>query len=349
MVFVKVRETYDLHTTKNKMTVIAIRTPKPDIIKRNFPGLLMQCKAYRPFSADVRVACASMQPLDPQGVGTTEGDVAPEDIFNPILYKAMSNIGMSQLEARIHVLQQTGGNVDVDGDTAFVDVNSVTDIADEFNVYYGLLSNAHGWKHANPQAGLEMNNLKPLVWEINYSFGDNGPQGYNLGAPAANQNKVTIAPTAIRGGSKPMPFINCTSYTYNDTQKDVDGKASDDRTIATGWIYPGFDWPAGSGRPANCSIDVPYIDVICAAIVVPPSRLHELYYRMVVEWTLEFSGIRPLGEICNFSDLAAIGSTTHYQNYSYESTKEAVTGDSTTILNKDANMISANVDVNKVM
>ena len=102
MVVVKVRETYDLHTTQNKMTVIAIHTPKPDIIKRNYPGLLMQCKMYRPVSADVRVACASVLHLDPLGVGTSPGDVAPEDVFNPILYKAMSNKGMSQLEARIN-------------------------------------------------------------------------------------------------------------------------------------------------------------------------------------------------------------------------------------------------------
>ena len=53
MVFVKVRETYDLHTVKNKMTVIGVHTPKPDIIKKNFPGLLMQCRAYRPVSCDI--------------------------------------------------------------------------------------------------------------------------------------------------------------------------------------------------------------------------------------------------------------------------------------------------------
>ena len=99
MVFVKVRETYDLHTVRNKMSVIAIHTPDPKIIKNNFPGLLMQCKSYRPYSCDVKLACASVLPVDPLGVGLAEGDVAPEDMFNPILYSAMSNFGMSQLEA----------------------------------------------------------------------------------------------------------------------------------------------------------------------------------------------------------------------------------------------------------
>ena len=133
MVFVKVRETYDLHTVRNKMSVIAIHTPKPQILKNNFPGLLMQCKSYRPFSCDVRLACASVLPVDPQGVGLSEGDVAPEDMFNPILYSAMSNFGMSQLEARINLMTASPsiGGADIDGDTAIVDVDSLTDKPEE--------------------------------------------------------------------------------------------------------------------------------------------------------------------------------------------------------------------------
>ena len=183
MVFVKVRETYDLHTVQNKMTIIGIHTPKPDIIKANFPGLLMQCKAYRPVSADVKIACASVLPLDPQGIGLAEGDVAPEDVFNPILYKAISNIGMSQIEARItaNSLDATGvapvGGVDVVGQTADVDVDTATAEVDEFPLYYGLLSNAHGWKTANPQSGLQMTNLRPMVFEIHLQtpLGDDLP------------------------------------------------------------------------------------------------------------------------------------------------------------------------------
>lgn len=339
MVFVKVRETYDLHTTRNKMTVIGIHTPKSDIIKRNYPGLLMQCKAYRPVSCDVRLACASLQPLDPLGVGTTEGDVAPEDVFNPILYKAMSNKGMSQLEARINFMSHSpvSANVDVDGDTAAVDVDSVTTISDEFNLYYGLLANTHEWKHANPQSGLSMTSLKPFVYEVLYNVGDvsidsNGnidPTHFTL--PGANSERVVSSLQGVIGRAKEMPFINCTSYSLTESNPN---------------IAPGFP---GSDIPWNASVDVPWINVVCGCIIVPPSRLHELFYRMVVEWTIEFSGIRPISEISSFASIGKVGTAQHYQNYDYSAAKKAITGSDETILTDDSCMVSANVDINKVM
>lgn len=336
MVFVKVRETYDLHTTKNKMTVIAIHTPKPDIIKRNYPGLLMQCRAYRPVSADVRIACASMLPLDPQGIGTSEGDVAPEDIFNPILYKAMSNKGMSQLEARINYLNSGSQSLDVNGNSASVEVDDVTSVSDEFPIYYGLLSNTHEWKHANPQAGLSMSGLRPLVYELVYNIGDTSVgtsinAGGSATAPDSDGVMTAITRQSIVGKAKEMPFLNCTTYS-----------ASSSIPVE----HPGF---AGLNGLSNAECEVPWINVVCGAIIVPPSRLHELFYRMVVEWTIEFSQIRPLSEITNWSGLAIVGNTTHYQNYSYSASKEAITGSADSILDKDSCMVSANVDVNKVM
>lgn len=342
MVTVKVRETYDLHTVKNKMTVIAIHTPHPDIIKRNFPGLLMQCKAYRPKSADVRIACASVLPLDPKGVGLSENDVAPEDVFNPILYKAMSNFGMSQLEARINALSHGNAEtIDVAGDLADVEVDEVTNMADEFPIYYGLLSNMHGWKHAMPQAGLSMRSLRPLVWEILYNVGDNSgtgngeTDGVGYIAPKQDGDAGSVFSTGyIRGNSKPMPFINTTSYTY---------KSADTGTVAEA----GFKDP--SNMPLNGEVNVPWLNVIVGAIIIPPSRLHELFYRMVVEWEIEFTGIRPISEITNMVGLSRVGSSSHYQNYNYEATKKVVTGDEDTILDNDSCMVSANVEVSKVM
>lgn len=341
MVFVKVRETYDLHTVKNKMSVISIHTPKPEIIQKNFPGLLMQCKQYRPYSCDVRLACASVLPLDPLGVGTAEGDVAPEDVFNPILYKACSNIGMSQIEARINLLSAAGvttGN-DIVGPSADIDVDTFTDTADEFNIYYGLLSNAHEWRHANPQSGLTMNNLRPLVHEMVYNVGDTSGSlpvptteetkatlDFAPGAPSDSGGALTVPVRGILGGSKPMPFINCLSYSGNSGQN------------------PGFLL-----YPSNCETIVPSLNVVVGAIIVPPSRLHEMFYRMVVEWTLEFTSIRPLAEITNFVGLGYLGTATHLQNYDYSETKKAVTGSSDTILDNDTCMVSATVDVKKVM
>jgi len=346
MVFVKVRETYDLQTAKGKMTLIGIHTPKPDIIKKNYPGLLMQCKSYRPVSCDVRIACASMLPLDPQGVGLDVGDVAPEDVFNPILYKAMSNKGMSQLEARINSMMDTGSGVDVAGQQAFVDVDTVIPAAnDEFAMYYALLANTHDWKHASAQAGLTMTNLRPLVYEMVYNVGDAkdsaefGHCSYTY--PTNNDIQGSYGTANVRGilgSAKPMPFIPCTSYSYTvDTKSD------------SGYAASGFPVSQADGIPANCSIDVPYIPVVCGCIIIPPSRLHELFFRMVCEWTIEFSSIRPISELANWVDLSYYGASTHFQNYSYAKTKEAITGDENTMLNNDSTMVSSNVDIKKVM
>lgn len=349
MVVVKVRETYDLHTVRNKMTVISVHTPKPDIIKKNFPGLLMQCRAYRPLQASVRIACASVLPLDPLGVGTTENEVAPEDVFNPILYKAMSNKGMSQLEARINALSSGGfSTADVSGNAADVDTQNITDQVDEFNIYYGLLSNSHGWKHAHPQSGLSMDGLKPYVYELVYNMGDSQSSG-TLGSGSANEmprfpavsgGKTVLPVKGILGDAKPFPYLNCTSYSLTTSEGVVTG----------GWEYPGFQEDDGSpNMSANAEMDVPYLNVTVAGIIIPPSRLHELFYRMVIEWDIEFTKIRPLGEITDWLGLQRLGQSTHFINYSYSAAKAAITGSSDTILENDTCMASANVDVKKVM
>lgn len=311
MVFVKVRETYDLHTIQNKMSIIGVHTPGSRIIKRNYPGLLMQCKAYRPVSCDIKLACASMLPVDPQGVGLTEGDVAPEDLFNPILYKTISNFSMSQLEAWIHQFNEAWVSR---GDSLEATNDGLT--SDDFNIYYGLLSNTHEWKHANPQSGLEMRSVVPLVYEALYNMGDTGvtigdsgvsgaPSTVVYGIKVDGTRNVLQSGQAFRGKAQRMPFINTTTVNgTNESPTPVSNAQS------------GF---SGDYQPNNWQLSVPAPKVYCALICVPPSRLHQLFYRMVVEWTLEFTGIRPLSEITSFGGLGAIGNAQHVMSYNFES------------------------------
>lgn len=337
MVFVKVRETYDIKTVKNRMTVIGIHTPKANIIKANFPGLLVQCKAYRPVSCDIVVASASALPLDPLGVGQEIGDVAPEDVFNPILYKALTNAGMSNLESRIYALGAgTTQGDDIDGPSVNLDVDSVTDQSDEFGVYYSLLSNSHGWKTASPQAGLVMRDVRPLVYEVladngmnNANGGING-SGTNGVVPTQNQSNLAlnVGGFFIKGNAKPMPFMNTTF---------VNGSSS------VSGANIGF-----SDTASNIQQGIPAPRVMCAAIIVPPSKLRELFFRMTVEWTLEFSQIRPISEVCTWADMTALANTTHYQNYDY-STSSKAEGLSESTMTESQNMVDSNVDIKKVM
>lgn len=336
MVFVKVRETYDLHTSKDKMSIIGVHTPMADIIKKSYPGLLMQCKAYRPVSCDVKIACASMMPLDPLGVGTTDGDIAPEDVFNPILYKAMSNFGMSQIDHYING-QMFGSSFGGSTMRAEIDGVMADDNPggyDDFSLYYGLLAQTHEWKHANPQSGMSMTGLKPLVYEVLNTAGQNMAslginQINNVGTDDGYQSTGTATPGAIqtynfRGSAKPMPMLNTTAY---DTQVM--------NTPQTGF----YTSSAGDNVVLNKQVGVPAPKVYVGCIIIPPSRLHQLFYRMVVEWTLEFSQVRSIQDITTWRSLCAYGDSTYARSYDYEASS----------LSSKTTMVDTTTDIEKVM
>lgn len=185
-----------------------------------------------------------------------------------------------------------------------------------------------------------MTDLRPMVFEMLYNVGDNvsavagsGLTDTAFGAPNPAGTKVAVPVAGIRGNAKPLPFLNCTSYSSPGQR-------------------PGFTVPDGQTDPSKILFtlgqDVPWINVVCGCIIIPPSRLHELFYRMVVEWTIEFSQIRPVGEITNWAGLGVVAGITHYQNYSFEATKKAL-GVDANVMEEDTCMVSTNVPIEKVM
>lgn len=157
-------------------------------------------------------------------------------------------------------------------------------------------------KHASPQAGLEMRKLIPLVYETYQNIGQNeiNGAGDTIGLLTGADTVTAISVQNFRGKSHPLPFLNCTS------QAPID----DAHLRQSGFL---------SAKAKNSQTDVPAPKVFCGVLVVPPSRLHELYYRMVVEWTLEFSQIRSVSEIVSFAGLQEIGADSHVQSYNYNS------------------------------
>lgn len=297
MVTVAISETYDLKTTPNKMSVLCVHTPDNAILKNAYPGLHMNYRFMKFEKCDVKIACASMLPADPLQVGTASGDIAPEDLFNPILYKAISTEGMSNLEKRLMAMANgdIGGN-DIDGQS----VDGSTDFfalgGTDFQRYYALLSNPSGWKMANPQAGLRMDGLYPLVYETWSNLGEGGEypavdgSGYEKTTPGQMTSK------SFRGSAHRMPRVPTTIYT---------GKTGANAGL--------------SGLVAgNNQLDVPTLPTIpVACVIMPPSKLHALYYRMVVRWYVTYSDVRPLSDITNFEGLAYISGTTYGSDYTY--------------------------------
>lgn len=299
-VTIRIRETYDLSTNTNRMGLLAIHTPSVKLIQKLYPGLLLSYKYMKPESCDIALAAASLLPADPLQVGTEAGDIAPQDLFNPILYRAVSTDSFNTIMNRTYgfntINSLVGGSVSdsgLTGSAAFSSANST-------DVYYSLLSES-GWKKAMPQSGLVMRNVIPLVYEVLNTFGNaympanasslNYEEVVNVagvGATATN----TIAQT-FRGRAHPLPRIPTI--------------ASMDSSTAT--TSESSDWVIPVGTPNQ----IPKVP--CVLVVMPPAKLHKLFFRMTVSWTITFSEVCSIIERGTYSTLNNAGIYTHSSNY----------------------------------
>ena len=97
---VRISETYDLSTQVGKMGLIAVHTHSFHAISGAWGGLAKNHKFMRLVNCDITMACASMLPADPLQIGTEAGDIAPQDMFNPILFKGGSSRSGRGLHSR---------------------------------------------------------------------------------------------------------------------------------------------------------------------------------------------------------------------------------------------------------
>lgn len=306
MVTVSISETYDLSTVTNKMTLIGIHTPKKELIQKTYPGLCMNSKFFRILKTDVILSCVSSSiAITPDMVGDNSVDgIAPEDMLNPILYKACSNDSWSTLDARLMGLQNQTQSIaqvtqpPLQGNMAFAENDNVTGLINDFGVYYSLLSHSDGFRHVPVQRGLTMRGLKPLVFDVWYSHGENKTFSNNS-APAIAESSsegnplITVNPNAMsmRGRAHRMPRINTTYL----TGLDVDGEAQ-----GTNWQTNGM----GNGRPVNFQVQMPDIaPVMLGAIIMPPCRKTKLFYRMTVRTYIRFEGVRPIQDVTSFAQM----------------------------------------------
>lgn len=321
MVQVRVSETYDLSTKIGKMGLVGIHTPRGQLISRLWSGLIAQHKKFRFVNCDVQMACASMLPADPLQIGVEAGAIAPQDMFNPILYKAVSNDSMSNLVKYLVGNGFTTGSLPIDKGSV-VDINNATfnnsdnTEVSQFDMYYSLLADSDGWRKAMPQAGLEMIGLYPLVYQVLQNFGDNtlgllSSPGVDDNYGGSDTTRPTIfplatdgttgftQPTVLRGPSMRMPAINTTCF-----------PASGSTQNQTGYLGESID-----------AVDLPQYTPACyvGVIVLPPATLNQLYYRLKVTWTIEFTELRSLVEISNWRGMGSIGQLSYGTDYATQS------------------------------
>lgn len=326
MVTVTVSETYDLSTKVNKMSLIGIHTPGKSLIQKSYPGLLMNSKYISIDKVDVTLAAVSTLPISPDQVGLDVDNIAPQDMMNPILYKAVSNDAMSNIEARLHGLG-FGSGTQVSGSMVDAVNENVTGLSDEFNVYYSLLSNRDGFRIAHPQQGLSMRGLVPLVFEKYYNVGafksvsedviSTGNEGDDITPSGDEYNTITVSNgtsqifgrnvQSMRGRPHRMPRFPTTYVTAA-----AGTSYSANQNVNTG---------IATGVPQNAQALMPDIlPVYLACIVMPPAKRTVMFYRMVVRATLTFSEVRPMSEIANFEALNTFyGNEVYHTDYALQS------------------------------
>lgn len=309
VVTMTMQETYDLQTTVGKMGLIAIHTPTYNSIYKLYAGLLVNHKYFKLERCDFAVACASVQPADPLQVGTEAGSIAPQDLFNPLLYTACSTDSYNTIVSRALGLNSTplNGNSGTISDSGLAGSQAFANSVNSEQVYYSLLGES-GWRKAMPQAGFTMSGLKPLVYTMVNTFG-NIAQMSNLGnAEGVNTTQIvnntgslstdTVNGTMFRGDSRPMPRLPTSigPVTWS-------GATSDAFYVQTGNRTP-----------------IP--KTMVALIIVPPAKQHILYYRLRVVWTISF--IEPVSttEKLTASYMANIGTSSYGSNIVSASAKD---------------------------
>ncbi len=308
MVFVKVSQTYDLSTKVGKMGIIGIHTPPISVVQRLWTGLMQNYRYMRLDKCDVVVACASTLPADPLQVGVEEGSIAPQDMFNPILYTATSNDSFNTIVSRIY-----GGSHTPFTYGSITNDELPSDITndDNFSIYYSLLADHDGWRKALPQQGLDMKGLYPIVYSVVNTYGNvrklqqidnmvnNGvPRVGDLDSETGYRDiNVPADGSSFRGPSMRMPRI--------PTYVPVGG---------TGVREGGTSLPTMTYTSAN---EFPRTYVAC--LVTPPAKLSQFYFRMKVTWTIEFTELMPLTERNTLPTLIATSQYLYGSDYDEQS------------------------------
>lgn len=295
---IQLRETYDLSTTVNKMGLIGIHTPSMELLKKLYPGFVLNYKKVKADRMDMALASASLLPADPLQVGTEAGDIAPQDLFNPILYRAVSTDSFNTIMNRVY------GMSDLSVDGSLVTPGTVGNDAfngwNTYSVYYALLSEG-GWKKAMPQSGLSMRNVRPFVYELLNTFGNtlmpnavSSTNTINTVNASGNEANVSNLGQTFRGAARPMPAIPTMS-----------GMTTVSFATASGDLDKVGDWTIPVGKANN------FPKTFCALIVLPPAKLHRLFFRVTIVWTISFFEVCSTLERGTLTQLNNLGASTY--------------------------------------
>lgn len=321
---VRLMETYDLSTNQNRLGLIGIKTPSASYIQKKYSGLYKSFKFVRIKSCDVELVCASQLPADPLQIGQSAGKVAPQDMFNPLLYTACSNDTWNALLSRIYnsATSQYVTNSLSQSVRVFNDALDGADDTTNWNVYYGLLAEGK-MKKAFVQSGLSMRGLVPIVYQVLAT------NGLNAGLSGDTQPTVDSL-------NEVVPSSNIGGVITGNAASPLNGNTVFKGHRMSMPRVPTYLVPTLLGGIPSCYV---------SAIVVPPASLNLTYFRLSVHWNVEFSGLRSDAD-WSLTDMASIGNWSRSEFYASEPT--ATSKYSETAVNADEGDVKRSVDADGV-
>lgn len=279
----KMIETYDLNTVVDKLSILGIKTPGMPTLRRYISdNALMNWKKISFDSCSFKIGCASQLPVDPLQIGTEAGQIAPQDIINPMLFKTVTGQSFSKIVDTIFSTAKTNQGNSSLTETLLDGVGTNPSWSAE-EVYYSLLADP-SFRTAHPQMGMAVSGMVPLVREVYSQFPifslvdpDSPVTEGNLRV-GSDDGHDSIAPAVtVAQGNATMPSNSYQLF----QQRMLSGRAVP---------MPSIDIISDGSGALNDQY-LPFAYVGC--LIMPPAKMQSLYFRCIIEWNVTLSGFIP--------------------------------------------------------
>lgn len=323
MIRATVTEIYDMNTHIGALGLIGIHTPKTDLLFKHLSGLFTQFKRWKYNGARFSLIPAAQLPQDVAGVtvGGGEQAVDPRDVFNPILHKGFTGESLGAfLDKYLDPGSQRGPSLDY---TIGESGNIIPDTEDQEKAYYQMLTQG-GFKKMAPMGAIRNQKIYPMVYDLATTrqlsaswAGTWGPQNSPYlndpwseldSAEQVDTDQSQLSPSALRGApsaNSQFGNVQVGSVRFGEggqfissTYFERDPTFITPRKMKLGWmdtlqrVLPAAslsEAPEYGGEPYTFAQLPKLYEYL---IITPPSYFSKLYYRLVLQHEVWFSGLR---------------------------------------------------------
>ena len=297
-VHAKYQEIIDLNTVDNTVSVIGIHTPTGDTPRRMFPGFFQQYRKWKYHGCSLTAVNPAQLPLDPLSIGYDAGEgndavMDQRDALNPVLFHGCHGEDLGAILNSLYANAESPA------------VYQFTDSIDGFNedgssdsdggrknllegLYYKSLTDCT-WKKFNPQAGLRLKGLHPLVYQV----ATNHPMyPSSLGGNMDLDGDEGVVPQIdgfFRTGANDFHFITpkLQRLGWMDTRVPYV-----DASVLSEFPNESLDYNGWVDRMKAIENWAELEKLFMGVILLPPSYRYKQFFRFVITHYFSFAGFR---------------------------------------------------------